>query len=392
MAIKAKAEGVRLLQLGELKEAARVFEYSVRVATDNLTRPARKEFNAPRSAVTTAALASTTEEAIAAIPSMSAAEKNELCASIRLASLLNMALCCMKLEDWHQSDVCTTAAIEDDPFCVKALFRRAKTRRMMRRPVEAMLDLRCASAVAPLETEVLQAIVETADEVAEVKETERLVLEAVANGRTVQLDIEGHGIVDGALLEKIDGQLAIRRDKLLTEVDEGASRSADAKGGSSADGQHAADTSAEASASGAAYADDDSDTEEASRQARRNLQMLTPYILKKGLWRVRLSDACEVVEVIRGIAGKPPQPGEFSFMVRGDGSLPQVGKLSRLSKLQVPYVRMLINDIDKVCKAREIAYLRPDDDPATHAMKLAHLRSMTEKVAALQAVRRMARL
>ena len=67
----------------------------------------------------------------------------------------------------------------------------------------------------------------------------------------------------------------------------------------------------------------------------RNMQMLTPFMHRKGFWRVRLNATCEILEspVPAGKAG-PPQQGEVSFRVRGDGSLPEFGALDRLTPQQ----------------------------------------------------------
>jgi len=88
-----------------------------------------------------------------------------------------------------------------------------------------------------------------------------------------------------------------------------------------------------------------------------NLKLVTTYLHRKGLWRVRLNATCEVLEVVSGIAkGGPPCAGEFSFKAQDGGEMPSFGSLARLDAVQTQYAKTLIIDLQKVARARELAH------------------------------------
>lgn len=87
-----------------------------------------------------------------------------------------------------------------------------------------------------------------------------------------------------------------------------------------------------------------------------NLQIATKYLHRKGVWRVRLNSSCEIVEVVSGVKGGPPVPGEFSFKTAADGEAPTFGSLARLDGAQTNYAKTLIDDLGKVARSRELAH------------------------------------
>lgn len=88
----------------------------------------------------------------------------------------------------------------------------------------------------------------------------------------------------------------------------------------------------------------------------QNLQRATSFLHRKGVWRMRLNATCEITEVVSGVKGGPPVPGEFSFRCSTEGQMPTFGSLSRLDETQTAYAKQLIIDLEKVARARELAY------------------------------------
>ena len=89
---------------------------------------------------------------------------------------------------------------------------------------------------------------------------------------------------------------------------------------------------------------------------RRNLRALTAYLHRAGLWRVRLSDVFEVLEVVSGAKGGPPQQNEFSLKVTAEGGPPSSGSLMRLTDKGAAYVACLMNDLQKISRAKDLAH------------------------------------
>eukprot|EP00966_Prymnesium_polylepis_P168478 3895344-Prymnesium_polylepis.1 len=87
-----------------------------------------------------------------------------------------------------------------------------------------------------------------------------------------------------------------------------------------------------------------------------NLRIVTECLHRSGLWRVRMSSMSVVESVIHGTSGGPPRPGEFSLRVTADGELPRIGALTRLSRQQANYAQILINDLHKVSRAKDLAH------------------------------------
>ena len=116
---------------------------------------------------------------------------------------------------------------------------------------------------------------------------------------------------------------------------------------------------------------------------RRNLRTLTAFLHRPGLWRVRLSQVFEILEVVQGGAkGGPPQPSEFSLKVERDGQPPSCGTLTRLSDKGGEYVRHLVTDLQKVARAKDLAH---EDAVATqdNSRGNKHVMEMTQAVGAL---------
>lgn len=114
----------------------------------------------------------------------------------------------------------------------------------------------------------------------------------------------------------------------------------------------------------------------------RNLRALTPYLHRAAMWRVRLNNVYEVQEVVRGARGGPPQSNEFSLRVTADGNPPTSGHLTRLTDKMESYVRSLVNDLQKISKAKQLAH---EDAVATQDSTLgdAHVEEMMRAVGAL---------
>ena len=114
-----------------------------------------------------------------------------------------------------------------------------------------------------------------------------------------------------------------------------------------------------------------------------------PFLHRKGLWRIRLNATCEILEIVSGTKGGPPVPGEFSFKSAANGEAPVFGSLSRLDATQTTYAETLIVDLQKVSRARELAYqhqqaCEADGTPEMAAAPIKqHLDSMTAKAGAL---------
>lgn len=112
-----------------------------------------------------------------------------------------------------------------------------------------------------------------------------------------------------------------------------------------------------------------------------NLRLVTQYLHKPGHWRLRLSNVCEILEVTAGRASAP-RPFEFSLMTKAGGELPSCGTLQRLTKHQSTYVEILVNDLKKVARAKDLA---KDHELATNDKTLGvkHVVEMTRKVGQL---------
>ena len=74
--------------------------------------------------------------------------------SVRSSSLLNAALCHLKLEDWERADTACTGAIALDPTSAKALYRRGTARLRLSRAPEAVEDLSAASKRTPSDKDI----------------------------------------------------------------------------------------------------------------------------------------------------------------------------------------------------------------------------------------------
>jgi hypothetical protein len=96
--------------------------------------------------------------------------------------------------------------------------------------------------------------------------------------------------------------------------------------------------------------------EKGMRMHRENLSLLTKYMHRPGLWRVQLNYLLQIVRVTRGAKGGPPMQGEFSVRVFADGSLPVASTLMRLSEPQARYVPTLMDEICKICRAKDLAH------------------------------------
>lgn len=122
---------------------------------------------------------------------------------------------------------------------------------------------------------------------------------------------------------------------------------------------------------------------------KKNLHLATSYLHKKGVWRVRLNATCEIMEIVGGTKGGPPVPGEFSFRCAADGEQPKFGPLSRLDAMQTTYAKTLIDDLNKVARARELAYQHQQacDAEGTGALAVGkikeYLDGITEKAGVL---------
>ena len=121
----------------------------------------------------------------------------------------------------------------------------------------------------------------------------------------------------------------------------------------------------------------------------KNLQLTTSFLHRKGLWRIRLNATCEILEIVSGAKGGPPVAGEFSFKSAANGEAPVFGSLSRLDATQTTYAETLIVDLQKVSRARELAYqhqqaCEADGTPEMAAAPIKqHLDSMTAKAGEL---------
>jgi hypothetical protein len=117
------------------------------------------------------------------------------------------------------------------------------------------------------------------------------------------------------------------------------------------------------------------------RMHESNLALVTKYLRRKGLWRIRLNAVCDIVEIVNATKGGPPQAGEISMRVV-DGELPTWGTRDRLSVVQDRYVAALQGDCRKVCSAKQLAHA---DHEATHSSALGdqHLQEMRSVVGEL---------
>lgn len=123
----------------------------------------------------------------------------------------------------------------------------------------------------------------------------------------------------------------------------------------------------------------------------KNLKLCTKYLHRKGLWRIRLNQMCEVIEVVGGAKGGPPVRGEISFKGLGDGTPPTFGTLDRLDAAQTTYAKSLIKDLENITQAREVAKTHADAAQAAgigaigESQARHHLEKMTLKVGELPA-------
>ena len=90
----------------------------------------------------------------------------------------------------------------------------------------------------------------------------------------------------------------------------------------------------------------------------KNLATLTPYLSKKGVWRVQLDDVGLVASIAKGPAGRP-KPGEFCMIVSGPGCVPRFGSLSHLLASQMPVAKTLIKDLSTISQIKEEAHHTP---------------------------------
>ena len=94
----------------------------------------------------------------------------------------------------------------------------------------------------------------------------------------------------------------------------------------------------------------------AQKMHTKNLHEVTKYLHRKGVWRVQLNRTCEIMAIVGGTKGGPPVAGEFSFKCAANGEKPTFGSLHRLDDAQTKYAKTLIDDLEKVSRARELAY------------------------------------
>mmetsp|Transcript_11780 Transcript_11780/g.33338 ORF Transcript_11780/g.33338 Transcript_11780/m.33338 type:complete len:281 (+) Transcript_11780:126-968(+) len=77
---------------------------------------------------------------------------------------------------------------------------------------------------------------------------------------------------------------------------------------------------------------------------------------KRGTYRVRMDGNGLILEV-RHVRSCPPRPDCFALVVPGGDSPPRIGNLSQLRGPQLAVATNLKNDIDKVLRANELAYI-----------------------------------
>lgn len=86
----------------------------------------------------------------------------------------------------------------------------------------------------------------------------------------------------------------------------------------------------------------------------KNLQMLTPLLSRKGIWRVALNDVGEVLSALKGPISKP-QWGEFALIVSGPGGKIRFGSLEHMSDVQRTITSIIIKDLTTFSQIREEA-------------------------------------
>lgn len=121
----AKAQGLERLKRGEVADAAEAFEDAASLAARAAEAVAAAAHNDAHSATIKAA--------------------NE----VRCASLLNAALCHLKLADWPAAEAACTTVLEKDPTSAKAFYRRGTARLRLARAAEAAEDLADAATHMP---------------------------------------------------------------------------------------------------------------------------------------------------------------------------------------------------------------------------------------------------
>ena len=126
----AKAQGLYWLKKGEVAEAAEAFEDAASIG-----------------AMASEALIATGSDQRPAI-------------LVRSSSLLNAALCHMKLEAWPQVEAACDAVLALDDSSAKARYRRGVARLRQSRPIDAATDLAAAAALTPNDKDVRKALVE----------------------------------------------------------------------------------------------------------------------------------------------------------------------------------------------------------------------------------------
>lgn len=143
---------------------------------------------------------------------------------------------------------------------------------------------------------------------------------------------------------------------------------------------------------GAPQLDEEAERQEiGQRLHEKNLKLCTTYLHRKGIWRIRLNQMCEVVEVVSGAKGGPPVRGEISFKGSADGTPPSFGTLDRLDAAQTTYAKSLIKDLENITQAREVAKMHADAAQAAgigaigESQAKHHLEKMTAKVGELPA-------
>ena len=91
--------------------------------------------------------------------------------AVRLSSLLNAALCHLKLDAWSQAEAACTAVLAIEAKNSKALYRRGTARLRLARPADALADLEAATALTPSDKEIERRRAEARKAVAEAAET-----------------------------------------------------------------------------------------------------------------------------------------------------------------------------------------------------------------------------
>lgn len=96
----------------------------------------------------------------------------------------------------------------------------------------------------------------------------------------------------------------------------------------------------------------------ATRAYDQNLSTLTPYLSRKGIWRILLNDVGEVLNVFKGPA-RGPQRNELSMIVTAPGCVPRFGSMEQLLPSQVTVATILIKDLTTISQIKEEARQAP---------------------------------